>query len=206
MLLRSSTAFSIDIASSARTFELRQRLRHVVVHACLSLGTTKIASILLLHMIMIETTRSDIPKELVQAAYTSLDKSVERKKEDAGTRPRSHIKLEWTTETKAIVQALETSLDINLPLRNLGLDPTSRNIKWAGPIIYGDTLPEPLKFSSSALGDIIIGIFALGVLHLPKIGESSLTKLEAGHIAYFKGSSPVVYRHSEGRAILFYIS
>jgi hypothetical protein len=72
--------------------------------------------------------------------------------------------------------------------------------------VYGDVLPEkPLRYPSSALGFGIIGIIALGNLDLPEIADSGPNQIPSGSVAYFRGSSPVVFRASNGRGIMFYI-
>jgi hypothetical protein len=72
--------------------------------------------------------------------------------------------------------------------------------------VYGDVLPEPMRYASSALGYGIIGIIALSDLDLPEIAGSGPNRIPSGSVAYFRDSSPVVYRASKGRGIMFYIS
>lgn len=74
-----------------------------------------------------------------------------------------------------------------------------------GPIVYGDVLPDPLRYPSSALGYGIIGIIALGTLHLPDVGDSRGISISSGSVAYFRDASLVEYKSCSGRAILFYI-
>lgn len=75
-------------------------------------------------------------------------------------------------------------------------------------MVYCDVLPEKnsMKFPSSALGYGTIGIIALGTLVLPEIGNSGPTTIESGSVAYFRDSTPIVYRACKGRGIMFYIS
>jgi hypothetical protein len=81
------------------------------------------------------------------------------------------------------------------------------NIKWTGPIVYHDVLPDPPIYQSIAPGYNVIGILALGTLQLPEIGGSGKKEISSGSVAYFRGSDPVVYRScGGGRGILFYIS
>ena len=61
-----------------------------------------------------------------------------------------------------------------------------------------------MRYPSSALNHMTIGILALGTLVLPDIAGSGLT-IESGSVAYFRDSSPVVYRACKGRGIMFFI-
>jgi hypothetical protein len=63
-----------------------------------------------------------------------------------------------------------------------------------------------MSYRSSALGFGIIGIIALGALNLPEIAGSGPITIESGSVAYFRDSSPVVYRACKGRGIIFYIT
>ena len=83
---------------------------------------------------------------------------------------------------------------------------TKENIKFVGPMVYGEVLDNPVTYAKVAPGYTIIGIFALGVLQLPEIGKSSPTNISSGSVAYFRGDSSVVYRScGGGRGILFYV-
>jgi hypothetical protein len=161
-------------------------------------------------MATIVTKDKAIPKAIADAACQSLDKEIARKTGegalDAGK--MSSVRLEWTKQTQDAVRAFEAEREsANLaPIESLGGNPTG-SIKWACPIVYSDVSTEPMRFPSSALGYGIIGILALGILHLPEIGESGPTVIESGSVAYFRDSSPVTYRAcGGGRGILFYIS
>ncbi len=79
-------------------------------------------------------------------------------------------------------------------------------LKWAGPIVYSDVLHKPMSSPSSALGYGIIGIIALGTLDLPEIADSGPTTITSGSVAYFRDFSPVVFRASKGRGIMFCVS
>lgn len=119
------------------------------------------------------------------------------------------MKLEWTTQTKEVLRIYEdvcANLECNiLMLQSLNGNPKG-STKWACPIVYGDVLPEePLRCPSSALGFGIIGIIALGNLDLPEIADSGSNQIPSGSVAYFRDSSPVVFRASNGRGIMFYI-
>jgi len=157
---------------------------------------------------MIVTRSGAIPEALAEAARASLDDEVARRRAEGALEAgqRSSVKLEWTTQTAAVVQAFEKTVDVQT-IQSLGVTLRNNAIKWAGPIVYIDVLPEPMRFPSSALGYGIIGILALGPLQLPEIGESGPIQIETGSVAYFRDSSPVVYRAcGGGRGILFYIS
>lgn len=151
-----------------------------------------------------------IPMAIADAAYLSLDKEITRKRNegalDAGK--STSVKLEWTVETKAAVDAFETGhQSANLaPIASLGGNPRGK-CRWACPIVYSDVSTEPKRFPSSSLGYGTIGIIALGTLHLPELGDSGPAVIESGSVAYFRDSTPVIYRAcGGGRGILFYIS
>ncbi|KAH6714038.1 hypothetical protein BKA61DRAFT_55154 [Leptodontidium sp. MPI-SDFR-AT-0119] len=153
-----------------------------------------------------------IPKTIAEAACRSLDKEIARQREEGALEAgkASSVKLEWTTQTRDVVNvfvdAFKASADL-APIQSLGGNPRG-TLHWAGPIVYCDVLPEPnsLKFPSSALGYGIIGIIALGTLQLPEIGDNGPATIESGSVAYFRDSSPIVYRACKGRGIMFYIA
>jgi len=75
-------------------------------------------------------------------------------------------------------------------------------VKWAGPIVYGDVLPQPMRYPSSDLRHRIIGIIAFGTLDLPEIADSRPTTITSGSVVYFRDFYPIVYRASR-RGIMF---
>jgi len=157
-------------------------------------------------MVAIVTKDQAIPKATADAACRSLDKEIARKREEGALEAgkSSSVKLEWSIQTREAVRAFEASPDL-APIQNLGGNPNG-SIHWACPIIYSDVLNEPMRFPSSALGYGIIGILALGTLDLPEIGDSGPTTIESGSVAYFRDSTPIVFRACKGRGIMFYIS
>ncbi|KAG9231375.1 hypothetical protein BJ875DRAFT_444153 [Amylocarpus encephaloides] len=161
---------------------------------------------------MILTKTEAITGAVAEAARASLDKEIDRKKAegklDAGQRTLEI--LTWTTETLKAAKDFESSIDLP-SFETLEVTPTPSNtkdnIKWVGPIVYGDVLPKPLRYQSSAQGYGIIGILALGSLQLPEVGNSGSKQIQSGSVAYFRDASPVVYRScGGGRGILFCIS
>lgn len=93
-------------------------------------------------------------------------------------------------------------------LEKLGVtNRTSDNIKWTGPMVYSDVLPQPKTYKSPADEYGVLGIIALGTLRLPEIGDRGSVEIGSGTVAYITGSDSVVYRScGGGRAIFFYIS
>ncbi|KAH8674383.1 hypothetical protein BGZ60DRAFT_270762 [Tricladium varicosporioides] len=161
-------------------------------------------------MVAMVTKDQAVPKATADAACRSLDKEITRKREEGALEAgkASSEKLEWTTETQEVVRIFADAFRISAnlaPIQSLGGDPSGK-INWACPIIYSDVLPEPMRYPSSALGFGTIGIIALGTLDLPEVGDSGPTRIESGSVAYFRDSSPVVYRACKGRGIMFYIS
>jgi hypothetical protein len=151
-----------------------------------------------------------IPKDVADAACRSLDKEIARKRGEGALEAgkKSSVKLEWTKETQSAVRAFESAhSSANLaPIASLGGNPAGK-VGFAGPIVYSDVSTEPMRFPSSILGVGIMGIIALGTLHLPEFGDSGPTVIESGSIAYFRDSSPVTYRAcGGGRGILFFIN
>jgi hypothetical protein len=153
-----------------------------------------------------------IPEAIANAACESLDKEIARKREQGALEAgeSSSVKLEWTKQTEEVVRIYEdvcASLESNsVMLQSLDGNPKG-STKWACPIVYGDVLLEkPMRYASSALGFGIIGIIALGNLDLPEIADSGPNQITSGSVAYFRDSSPIVYRASSGRGIMFYIS
>jgi hypothetical protein len=67
-------------------------------------------------MVTIVTKDQAIPKETADAACKSLDKEIDRKREegalDAGT--SSAVRLEWTVQTREAVRVFETALKANV--------------------------------------------------------------------------------------------
>ena len=97
------------------------------------------------------------------------------------------------------------TVDLSI-IKSLGIpNATKENIKWIGPIVYLDVLPDPVKYTvPEEYG--ILGILALGTLQLPEIGDAGSKELESGAVAYYLASDPVVYRScGGGRGILFQI-
>ncbi len=88
------------------------------------------------------------------------------------------------------------------PVLRLGANPMGK-VKWAGPIVYGDVSPKPTRFLSSALRHCIISIIALGTFDLAEIGDSGPATITSGSVVYFRDFSPIVYRASRGRGIMF---
>lgn len=156
---------------------------------------------------MIETTSSVINQQVADAAFASLDEEVTRKRAEGvlAAGQCTNEKLSWTTETLNAAKEFEKSIDVT-PLKILNVIANKgSDIQWAGPIIYADVLAEPLKYEYTALGYGVVGILALGPLHLPDVGDSRGVSISSGSVAYFRDNLPVVYKSCSGRGILFYI-
>lgn len=160
-------------------------------------------------MVAVVTRVNAVPKTIADAACESLDKEIAQMRKEGALQAgqRSMVNLEWTPETAAVCHVYEMSADLT-PIQSLRRNPRSQvKFKWVGPIVYVDVMPNPMSFPSLALGYGIIGIIALGDLHLPEIGDSGPIMIESGSVAYFRDLSPVVYRAcGGGRGILFYLS
>jgi len=157
---------------------------------------------------MIKTKSGVISRQVADAGCASLDEEVARKRTEGKLDPgqKTVEYLSWTTETYKAAQDFESSLDLT-GLESLGITTSEASgIKWVGPFIYGDVLNEPLRYSSSASGQGVIGILALGDLNLPDVGNSAGVSISGGSVAYFRRNDPVVYKSCSGRGILFHIS
>ncbi|TVY80935.1 hypothetical protein LSUE1_G004522 [Lachnellula suecica] len=150
---------------------------------------------------------------IAEDARASLDEVIDQLRAEGrleAGQETTHETLKWTTETIRAAGDFEKTVNLK-PLETLGVTTgqgnMKGNIKWTGPIVYHDVLPDPPTYQQIAPGYEVIGILALGTLQLPEIGESGKKEISSGSVAYFRGSDPVVYRScGGGRGILFYIS
>ncbi|KAF7855373.1 hypothetical protein EAF04_010116 [Stromatinia cepivora] len=152
-----------------------------------------------------------VAKTAADSACASHDKEISQLRAEgrleAGKKTMEALK--WTPETLQLAHGFAKILDLS-PLDALGI--ASQNIskdkiKWIGPIVYSDVLPNPVIYGSSAAKGGFLGILALGTLKLPEIGDSGAKEIQSGSVAYFRDSDSIVYRScGGGRGILFYIT
>ena len=67
-------------------------------------------------MVAIVTKDQAIPKEIANAACESLDKEIDRKREEGALEAgiSSAVRLEWTVQTREAVRVFETALKVNV--------------------------------------------------------------------------------------------
>ncbi|PVH68177.1 hypothetical protein DL98DRAFT_662289 [Cadophora sp. DSE1049] len=138
-------------------------------------------------------TSPGISGSAAENARASLDAQVAQLQADGMLEPgkSSHEKLNWTDETIAAAQEFKTTVDLT-PLKDLGIAAKQEDIQWRIPIVYSDVVSDPLKYDRSGPGKGIIGILALGTVHLPEYGDSGTREIQSGSAAYFLESDPVV--------------
>jgi len=78
--------------------------------------------------------------------------------------------------------------------------------KWGFTFVFSDISSPPLCYPSALLRPGIMGIIALGTLHLPEIGGSGSRTIDSGSVVYFRLISRIEHCNSKGRGIMFCIN
>jgi len=152
-----------------------------------------------------------IPKATADAASRSLDEEIDRKQREGALEAgkETSVGLEWTVEAQDALRAYEVAVKADFagvaPIQSLRDNPIIGKLNFGCPIVYSDVSTPPKRYISG-VGRGIMGIIALGTLHLPKIGNNEPRTIESGSVAYYRDSTPITFSECKGRGILFYIS
>ncbi|KAF4637534.1 hypothetical protein G7Y89_g550 [Cudoniella acicularis] len=194
---------SLSTTLVVKRSEFEAQKEHVQEQHCHSISSNS--------MVDIVVKDQAIPKATANDACGSLDEEIRRKRREGKLEAgiATTVSLEWTGEAIEALRAYENVFKADFagvaPVQSLRDKPLTSKLNIGCPIVYSDVSTPPKRYISG-VGLGIMGIIALGTLHLPKIGDSEPRTIESGSVAYYRDSTLIEYRECEGRGIYFYIS